>query len=170
MSDRDAQVGVIGGSDRFAVLRSTDGRHSSGISVQFMCSPVGVTHGALERLMRSLSESHVEVDPAVAEAATRLAEVTNAEAVVLFGSRARGDNRPDSDWDVCVIVPDDVEPGRFTPITLWPIVSDLSVPIQIVPITRTAFDVKSEDINSLSNDIQRDGVVLISCRQKAPTP
>jgi hypothetical protein len=120
--------------------------------------------------MRTLFESNVQVDPAIAEAAARMARVTNAEAVVLFGSRARGDNRPDSDWDVCVIVPDDVEPGRFTPITLWPIVSDLPVAIQIVPITRTAFDVNSADINSLSHDIQRDGVVLVTARQRAPAP
>lgn len=27
--------------------------------------------------------------------------------VYLFGSRARGDNRPDSDYDFCILTPDD---------------------------------------------------------------
>jgi uncharacterized protein len=31
--------------------------------------------------------------------------------IVLFGSRARGDNRPESDWDVAVFLSGEVTPG-----------------------------------------------------------
>ena len=31
------------------------------------------------------------------------------EAIILFGSRARSDNDDESDWDLCVILPDNVE-------------------------------------------------------------
>ena len=43
----------------------------------------------------------------------------NAKAAVLFGSRARGDHRPDSDWDVAVIIDDET---RILPLseTLFP--------------------------------------------------
>ncbi len=37
----------------------------------------------------------------------RIVETMNPEAVYLFGSRARGDARPDSDYDLLVIVSDD---------------------------------------------------------------
>ena len=41
----------------------------------------------------------------------------SAKRVLLFGSRARGDAREDSDWDVLVLTPDDKlsaqEEGRF---------------------------------------------------------
>lgn len=35
--------------------------------------------------------------------------------VALYGSRARGDNRPDSDWDIHVLIPGD----ENLPLTLW---------------------------------------------------
>jgi hypothetical protein len=89
-----------------------------------------------------------------------LAEATDAEAIVLFGSRARGDNDDDSDWDLCVILPDSVECGRFTPVTLWSLVSDLGISIQVVPLRRSVFEAKKTGVNNLSHDIARDGVVL----------
>lgn len=30
--------------------------------------------------------------------------------MALYGSRARGDNRPDSDWDIIILIPGDEEP------------------------------------------------------------
>jgi predicted nucleotidyltransferase len=90
----------------------------------------------------------------------RLAEATDAKAIILFGSRARGDNDDESDWDLCVILPDHVEWGRFTPVTLWPLVSDLGIPIQVVPIRRSVFEAKKSGINNLSHDIARDGMVI----------
>jgi len=79
-----------------------------------------------------LAHRALQLDPAVEIAAARLAEATDAEEVLLFGSRARGDHDDSSDWDLCVILPDDVEWGRFTPISLWPLVSDLIVPRSVV--------------------------------------
>ncbi len=97
---------------------------------------------------------------AVEEAARRLARATEAESIILFGSRARGDWRDDSDWDLCVILPDGVAPGKFTPITLWPLVSGFGAPIQVYPIRRTIFNERRGDLNSLSHDVDRDGIVL----------
>ena len=37
------------------------------------------------------------------EAVARIAEVLQPSQIILFGSRARGDHRPDSDYDVLVI-------------------------------------------------------------------
>ena len=46
----------------------------------------------------------VEVDPGIiAEAVRRIVGVVDPLKVVLFGSRARGDARPDSDFDLLVI-------------------------------------------------------------------
>lgn len=110
--------------------------------------------------MKTISETELRLDPAVNEAALRLARATGAEAVLLFGSRARGDWRPDSDWDLCVVLPDDVEPGAFTSVTLWPLVSDIGIPIQVFPIRRSIFEQKRRDINAVSHDVDQDGVII----------
>lgn len=53
------------------------------------------------------------------------------ERVILFGSRARGDHDADGDWDLCVLVNDDIAPGRYTPGFLWEAVRDLGASIQV---------------------------------------
>lgn len=40
-------------------------------------------------------------------------------AVWLFGSRARGDARPGSDWDLLVVVPDHVPDEECSPLAAW---------------------------------------------------
>ncbi len=109
--------------------------------------------------MQPMGDANV-LPSAIEEAARRLARATEADSIILFGSRARGDWRDDSDWDLCVILPDSVEPGKFTPVTLWPLVSGFGVPIQVYPIRRTIFNERRGDLNSLSHDVDRDGIVL----------
>ncbi len=94
-------------------------------------------------------------------AARRLAEATDAEAVILFGSRARGDHRPDSDWDLCVVLPDDVRPQQFTPSKLWELLSDLDASIQVYPLRRSVFEARRDDVDSVSHDIAREGYAII---------
>jgi uncharacterized protein len=42
-------------------------------------------------------------DTRLSEAVTLLADGLNPRAIILFGSRARGTNRPDSDYDLLVL-------------------------------------------------------------------
>lgn len=110
--------------------------------------------------MRSISNVDIEIHPAVADAVKRLAEATQAEAIVLFGSRARGDWKEGSDWDLCVILPDNVEPGKFNPGTLWPLCSAGDESVQTYPIRRWVFERRRHEKNSVSHDVDQDGVVL----------
>lgn len=93
--------------------------------------------------------------------ADHLARHTGAEAVVLFGSRARGDASRSSDWDLCVILPDDVLPGRYNAVDLWREVSEFDLPVQIYPIRRSVFISRASDVNSVSHDILRDGQSIV---------
>ena len=102
-----------------------------------------------------------EVDRVIRTAAERLAQATGAEAIILFGSRARGDNSPDSDWDLCVVLPDDIEPQQFTPSKLWKIVADLNAGIQVYPIRRSVLEAKKDDPNSVSHDIAKEGLIIL---------
>ena len=51
-------------------------------------------------------------DSVLAEVVRRLAEAYQPERIYLFGSKARGDAGPDSDYDLLVIVPNDAPPER----------------------------------------------------------
>jgi hypothetical protein len=51
-------------------------------------------------------------DPTLAELVRRLVAAYEPEAVYLFGSRARGQPGPDSDYDLLVVVPDNAAPER----------------------------------------------------------
>jgi predicted nucleotidyltransferase len=44
--------------------------------------------------------------------------------VWLFGSRARGDARPDSDWGIWLILPNDAPDADLDPATAWRIGRD----------------------------------------------
>jgi len=62
----------------------------------------------------SLSRAQIETfkppsadDPVLSEVVRRLVEVYHPLRIYLFGSAARGDAGPDSDYDIMVLVPDD---------------------------------------------------------------
>ncbi|WP_210261208.1 nucleotidyltransferase domain-containing protein [Enterovirga aerilata] len=46
----------------------------------------------------------------------RIEAVYKPEEVLLFGSRAKGTARQDSDWDVLVVLPDDAEEALLDPL------------------------------------------------------
>jgi predicted nucleotidyltransferase len=50
--------------------------------------------------------------PALSELLRRLVAAYDPERVYLFGSVARGEAGPDSDYDLMIIVPDDAAPER----------------------------------------------------------
>ncbi len=52
------------------------------------------------------------IDSVLDEIVRRLVQTYEPERVYLFGSKSRGDEGPDSDYDLMVIVPDDAAPER----------------------------------------------------------
>lgn len=109
--------------------------------------------------METVTES-IKTFPPLRNATERLAKFTGAEMIVLFGSRARGDADDDSDWDICVLLPDGIKPGEFTSITLWPVVAGLGIAVQVYPMRLSVFLAKRNDINTVSRDVDRDGILL----------
>ncbi len=51
-------------------------------------------------------------DPVLTEILRRLVKAYEPERIYLFGSKARGEAGPDSDYDLLLIVPDDAPPER----------------------------------------------------------
>jgi predicted nucleotidyltransferase len=80
--------------------------------------------------------------------------------VWLFGSRARGDHKPESDWDLFVVVPDDAPEALFEPGLTYEIQKDLPIYADIIPWPVSNFLEDWSVVNSLPHEISRDGVLL----------
>lgn len=57
-----------------------------------------------------MTDPILERDPKLAEIVRRLVEAFQPERIYLFGSMARGEAGPDSDYDLLIVVPDDAPP------------------------------------------------------------
>ena len=91
----------------------------------------------------------------------RIKEAYHPLQVWLFGSRARGDNRPDSDWDLFVVVPDDAPARLFDPELSYQVQKDLQgVYADVIPWPVSNFREDWGVVNSLPHEIACDGVLL----------
>jgi uncharacterized protein len=82
------------------------------------------------------------------------------DAVWLFGSRARGDSHPDSDWDILVAVPDDTAPELLDPLVGWTIQNEVGIPASVLCTTSSEFAESWGARNTLGYAIARDGRLL----------
>jgi predicted nucleotidyltransferase len=80
--------------------------------------------------------------------------------VWLFGSRARGDHRPDSDWDILVALPDNADPELLDPLVGWTIQHEVGIPATILSTTSTALAEGWGARNTLGYALARDGRLL----------
>jgi uncharacterized protein len=101
------------------------------------------------------------VDPILSRFRATLDEVygERIERVVLFGSRARGDARPDSDYDVAVFLKDfesfGTEAGRLADVET-DILFDTGAVINALPFKAGAYEHRT----GLMAELRRDGLDL----------
>lgn len=88
----------------------------------------------------------------------RIVPAMNPEAVYLFGSRARGDFREDSDYDLLVIVPDDTPKEKRSARRGYEAKIGTGIPADIVPCSRTGFERAKDMVGTLSYEANHFGV------------
>ena len=100
------------------------------------------------------------MSPALAEVVRRLVAVYEPERVYLFGSRAREDAGPDSDYDLLLVVPDTAPPkrrrSRLAYETLW----STGIAADVLVWTRERFDSRLILQASLPATVLREGKLL----------
>jgi predicted nucleotidyltransferase len=82
------------------------------------------------------------------------------EQVWLFGSRARGDARPTSDWDLVVVVPDDTEDRELDPLVAWRLQRGSGVYADVIPCRASEFLGDRETVNTLAYIVASEGVLI----------
>ena len=97
-----------------------------------------------------------EVKPLIDAIRVRMRPTT----IWLFGSRARGDFRHDSDWDLLVAVPDDADPELLDPLVGWSIQHDIGIPATILSTTTGDLLDSWGSVNTLGHDIAREGRLI----------
>jgi predicted nucleotidyltransferase len=112
--------------------------------------------GGSRRYCRRVSD-----DALIDEIGSRLAEAAPAQSkIVLFGSRARGDQGPLSDVDVLVIEPSVDDPFKES-VRLRRVLRGLGVPIDVVVVSRTEAIRRSAVRGTVIERALREGRVLV---------
>jgi predicted nucleotidyltransferase len=96
----------------------------------------------------------------IAEASRRLAAAAPDAKVILFGSRARGEGRSDSDLDLLVIEPE-VKSRRAEFVRLREALGDLGVPIDLVVLSAEYADQRAGVRGTMVNEALHRGRVLV---------
>lgn len=103
------------------------------------------------------SSQHNRGDRLLDEIVDRLVRTYHPERIYLFGSAARGDAGPHSDYDILIVMPDGSQPDLLRPArgyeALWGI--DTAVDVHVLP--RSRFDSRLHLRASLPSTVAREG-------------
>ena len=89
-------------------------------------------------------------------------EVEPGAQVILYGSRARGDAAPDSDWDLLILLPDQVDQEREDALVrrLFELELDLDVVISAIVYSQEVWATPLRRATPLHQNVTREGVAL----------
>lgn len=91
----------------------------------------------------------------------RIVDVLHPEQVWLFGSRARGEAREDSDWDLMAILPDGAPEQDLDLASVWSRLRDLRLErVELFTMTRSEFDAWKHALGTLAEVVASTGVVV----------
>lgn len=99
-------------------------------------------------------------DPALAEAVRRLVAAYQPERIYLFGSVARGDAGPDSDYDLLIVVPDNATAERRRSRMAYEALRGTGTAADVLVCTHSYFEDRRSLKASLPGTILREGRLL----------
>jgi len=99
-------------------------------------------------------------DPLLAEMVRRLTAAFHPEQIYLFGSHARAEAGPDSDYDLMMIVSESELPRYRREQAAFRTLVGVGAAKDILVLTRAEFDRKRTVVSSLPAAVEREGILL----------
>jgi len=105
-------------------------------------------------------EALLNDDQTLAELVRRLAEAFEPESIYLFGSKARGETGPNSDYDLLVVVPDEAAPEQKRSRLAYQALRGTRTAADVLVWTKQAFESRLHLPASLPATVVREGKLL----------
>ena len=90
----------------------------------------------------------------------QVVSVFGPRRVILFGSRARGDAHTDSDFDLLVVLDDDVPNERLSSKRRYEAHRGFPAPVDIIPCREGVLKERARAIGSFAHTVLTEGVVV----------
>ncbi len=120
---------------------------------------VRLTQRYLEEKQR---EELLREDAALAEVVRRLVEAYEPERIYLFGSKARGQAGPDSDYDLLLIVRDDALPERRRSRLAYEVLRGTGTAADVLVWLKSKFERRAHVVASLPGTVLREGRLIFT--------
>ncbi len=96
-------------------------------------------------------------EDAVQDVVARLVEYYQPERIYLIGSTARGEDRPDSDLDFVVVLPDDAPREKVIGGEIHQRLRGIPAAVDVIPFRRSTFEARATWLMSLPAIALREG-------------
>jgi predicted nucleotidyltransferase len=90
----------------------------------------------------------------------RIVEAWHPYQIWLFGSRARGEANEESDWDLLVVVPDEVSDEEIDPLAVWNVRRESRVRADVIACQKRDCLDSLDTTNTLSYEASKRGVLI----------
>jgi len=107
-----------------------------------------------------MRDAILDQDPVLREIVNRLVASLDPERIYLFGSKARGEAGPDSDYDLLVIVRASDLPGHRRDQIAYRALRGVAAAKDVLVWTRDEFDSRVQVVCSLPATVVREGRLL----------
>jgi predicted nucleotidyltransferase len=96
----------------------------------------------------------------IREVSDCIAEAVHPEAIILFGSHARGDARSASDVDLAIVLPDSLASKHDARLAMTMALRSFLFPIDILAYRRSEFDARRTRPHGFVHNLVAEGKVL----------
>jgi len=99
-------------------------------------------------------------DRVLAEMVARLVNAFKPDRIYLFGSRARREQNPDSDYDLLMVVESSPHPRYKREQAAFRVLCGVGAPKDVIVLTREEFERKLSVVSSLPAAVEREGRLI----------